>query len=807
MKPNFENYPPLLLGLDQWVNFCLEERDGRKTKVLKIPGKFRQNGEPMNAKPNKPETFRSFEAARKAYVDIGKTDGLGFVPTRENKLVFIDLDPIDQNAATVQEIIRMFSSITYVERSVSGLHYHIVCGGDISRYLPEGGAGTTISDTGMDLGIEDLGVFRERKFFTFTGDLVSVTNVITNCQEELDWLYVQFPALNKSGKTSPIDLMQWAGNVSPYTDEEVVAALAKYGPGTIARTLYFDGDMSKYPRKDNGDPDQSRADLALMDLLAFHCWGDPEQMRRVFSESALGQRDKWQNTRSYQDRTIAKALAGWNGKRYDPATYAKELALKELAKDLPDEFENERALKRAFFHKHSDADRAKAYLSLFPDRWLCAFGNRRNGTLYRFTGQKWAAAAEAELFNSISNTMELLRARTSEFVADPDAQRKLEDYLTKCCNSPKIISTMAQVKNKVAFDCNGFDTYPYLLNLPGGTLDLQQDKIFPHAPCDYLSQITATDPAEDYRRSLFFRLISESVKDPPTLEWLQVFLGYSLSGDISAEKFLILFGEGGQGKGTIISAIVAALGDYVCTLPFNVMMVNRHKSNGEAAESQMAKLKGKRLAFLAEGEAGAQLNVSKLKTWTGGDVVTARNLYEDATEWIPTTKFIFHTNNLPVISDSTDTGLRRRAEFIKFDAGVTEQTADPTLKAKLLCELPHVLSFLLAGWKMFQSLGGLPKRTAAMQTWWDQFFSGNDLIAQWLADECETGEGFTVQMTEAKDNFNRWLTGGKAERVRLQEFKALMIRHGFQLKQTNKGNMFLGVRIRESEILPKNFTP
>ena len=54
--------------------------------------------------------------------------------------------------------------------------------------------------------------------------------------------------------------------------------------------------------------DDSAADLALLNLLSF--WTqDGVQLERLFSESALGQRDKWRRRDDYRKRTIAKALS------------------------------------------------------------------------------------------------------------------------------------------------------------------------------------------------------------------------------------------------------------------------------------------------------------------------------------------------------------------------------------------------------------------------------------------------------------------------------------------------------------------
>jgi hypothetical protein len=67
--------------------------------------------------------------------------------------------------------------------------------------------------------------------------------------------------------------------------------------------LYDDGDVRRHH-----DGDESRADLSLLGILTF--WTQDEaQLERIFSSSALGQREKWRHRDDYRKRTIRKALS------------------------------------------------------------------------------------------------------------------------------------------------------------------------------------------------------------------------------------------------------------------------------------------------------------------------------------------------------------------------------------------------------------------------------------------------------------------------------------------------------------------
>jgi hypothetical protein len=83
-------------------------------------------------------------------------------------------------------------------------------------------------------------------------------------------------------------------------DEDLLtrARLSKNGPKF---TRLWDGDATDY------DGDLSKADLALVGMLAYWTGGDAERIDRLFRQSGL-MRDKWERA-DYRERTIARALA------------------------------------------------------------------------------------------------------------------------------------------------------------------------------------------------------------------------------------------------------------------------------------------------------------------------------------------------------------------------------------------------------------------------------------------------------------------------------------------------------------------
>jgi len=85
------------------------------------------------------------------------------------------------------------------------------------------------------------------------------------------------------------------------TDEEILGLLRRARNAPKVAALWR-GDASQY------DDDQSRADCALAEMIAFYTQ-DPEQIERIFNLSKPGERDKWRRRDDYRKRTIAKALS------------------------------------------------------------------------------------------------------------------------------------------------------------------------------------------------------------------------------------------------------------------------------------------------------------------------------------------------------------------------------------------------------------------------------------------------------------------------------------------------------------------
>lgn len=262
----------------QWVGWRYEERTKRDgtTYITKVPI---NPGTGYNADPTNPDTWGSFdEAVNRAEAD--GLDGVGFVFTEDDPYCGVDLDKCrDPETGDVEpwalEYVEQLDS--YAEVSPSGTGVHIICKGNAPGGKNRKG------------GVE---VYDRGRFFTVTGQRVPGTPATATARQfALDGLYGR--VFGSGGTEATPDA---AGALRTYstalTDEEVLLRCRTARNGDRFRALYDHGDSSAYGF------DDSAADAALVNLLAFYTGPDPERIEALMRDSEAAYRPKWEERRA-----------------------------------------------------------------------------------------------------------------------------------------------------------------------------------------------------------------------------------------------------------------------------------------------------------------------------------------------------------------------------------------------------------------------------------------------------------------------------------------------------------------------------
>lgn len=316
-----------LKKLPLWVNWKYVERKG--TKKSKAPINAKTGG---NAMPNNPDTWCTHQFAS-WHTDKNKCDGVGVMFSGlGNGYMLCGVD-IDNHANTVggnplqAEILELFSG-TYAEKSPSGNGCHILfmLSESYVEQLKKVWAKYHNKKSEEDIECYISGI--TNRYFTYTGDIIAdypITDMSAALQTFLDKYMLREQPKIKDKSTVPPAPTPAVLDIAAMLD---IARGSKSGAAFSG--LYDGGDTSAY------SGDDSAADLALCQMLAFYLQGDYNKIDTAFRSSAL-MRDKWERE-DYRSATINKAINSCN-KFYTPPqpknnTYTEERG-RENKKKLP----------------------------------------------------------------------------------------------------------------------------------------------------------------------------------------------------------------------------------------------------------------------------------------------------------------------------------------------------------------------------------------------------------------------------------------------------------------------------------------
>jgi putative DNA primase/helicase len=245
------------------------------------------------------------------------------------------------------------------------------------------------------------------------------------------------------------------------------------------------------------------------------------------------------------------------------------------------------------------------------------------------------------------------------------------------------------------------------------------------------------------------------LEDEEMVAFMQRLLGYFLTGDRSEQKVFFWYGLGANGKSTLADLVHWLLGSYAIKLPAAVLM----QTNVERHPTELAQLRGKRLAISSELDEGQFWAESRIKELTGDEVLTARYMRGDFFEFRMTQTHLIVGNYKPRLRGG-DAAMARRFVLVPF----------------LAKQIPEKVS-------------------AASR----EYMADNDDVALWLAECCVTDPRARAKASDLYESFANWikLRGQHVPSMRLWGDRMAAI-NGLAKVHSN-GIRYAGVRLNEDE--------
>ena len=292
--------------------------------------------------------------------------------------------------------------------------------------------------------------------------------------------------------------------------------------------------------------------------------------------------------------------------------------------------------------------------------------------------------------------------------------------------------------------------YAHLLCVGNGVIDLRTGDLHPHEQFKHLYIPYGLDL--DYNPNAEAPVFMRSLKiwsagDLEWIDYMQWVLGSALTGDTSAQKMYIFYGNSSNGKSTLLKIIAEVLQDYATVVPNDLFKANKRDNHPTAIMT----LYGKRMAFCADFMNNQTIDEEIVKLQTG-DIITGRRMREDYVSFEPTHKTFLATNGLPKIPSSKEAILRRIVPIpfrVKFDK---PSVIDENLIDKLRLEKEGILRWLVEGAKMYyQDRKRKPPKSVG--DLWEWYKRREDPVASFIHVCLEKKEGETLSRKEVYDTF------------------------------------------------------
>lgn len=408
------------------------------------------------------------------------------------------------------------------------------------------------------------------------------------------------------------------------------------------------------------------------------------------------------------------------------------------------------------------------------------------GSWLLWDGARWK-------FEKTLKTFDMARSVTREFA---NACHNPADG-PKIASAGKIaaIERLARSDRRHATEVDLWDTDHWVLNTPGGIVDLRTGTILPHDPDRYITKITAVAPGGLCPR--WIKFLDEITGGNVELQqFLQRTAGYGLTGSTREHALFFFFGSGGNGKGVFLNTLAMILADYAAVAPMEAFIA----THNERHPTDLAGLRGARIVTSQETEEGRRWAESKIKALTGGDPITARFMRQDFFTYLPCFKLVIAGNHKPGLR-GVDEAIRRRFHLVPFV--VTFADPDRDLSDKLRAEWPGILQWMIEGSLAWQRDGLSPPTIVRTAT--EAYLGEEDAIARWADECCVTGKQHWCANAFLWPSWQRWATAANEVVGSKKKFGMNLENHGFTPERTELMRGYRGLDLIESEKPQRNY--
>lgn len=342
--------------------------------------------------------------------------------------------------------------------------------------------------------------------------------------------------------------------------------------------------------------------------------------------------------------------------------------------------------------------------------------DHKAGTWFEWDGFLWREQESGQTFDRI--------LKVCAEISNTDARK------TKFARG---VETTAKNARNVALTTVAWNRDPLLLGTPDGMVDLRTGELLPPSRDDLITKSTAITPAETASCPKWLAFLKQATNgDEALIRFLRQWAGYGLTGDTREQKLVFIWGDGGNGKGVFINTLAKIMANYATKAAMDTFIASKQSRH----PTELAYLHGARMVHAAETDEGRAWDEAKVKELTGGDLISARLMRQNFYQFLPSFTLTIIGNYKPVLRN-VGPSVRRRFLIIPFIH--KPKVANLELEEQLKAEWPGILRWMIDGAIDWQENGLVVPDVVTKAT--EAYFSAQDLIGEWIAEECDADVG------------------------------------------------------------------
>ncbi len=649
----------------RWVNYRIEERNGKKTKLPFSP----LTG--MLASSTEPSDWTTYEKAR------DMSNNVGIVFTADQKLLGIDIDHclnnhkeiIHEQKKEIETLIK--EANTYCEISPSGEGLHLFL--RLTEALP------LVANRHAPYEAYTSG-----RYFTFTDNPFGKEKKVKEVSAEtalsllkiIGYPWGKDKAEEEKVETSRSRVLGVISQTLSLDDATILQRMFSARNGSPIKALY-NADTSSH------NNDYSATEMAFCSHLAFWTGKNADQMERIWLASPLGSRLKTSERQDYRTRTIEQAIKK-----------CKEVyTVSSIDGVIVNENEEEAGLLRDFL---KEKIKSTFHLAEYLTRQfnIITIGEKER-EMYVYRDGIYFQAENEIIF--------------------PEIQRILGNHTTKHAKN----ETFHKIADMTSYPRDVFTTAPIeLIPLDNGVYNIKTKELLPHSP-EY--RFTYKFPVQYDAEAKCPKTIKflEQVLTDDQLLTVKQWLGYYFYRLYLFKKAIIFVGEGDTGKTTLLEVIANLLGSK------NISSVSLQKMTGDKFAA--AHLYEKHGNLVDELSANDVKDTGNFKIATGGGRISGEYKFGNQFSFINYSKFTFACNKIPDVKDVDDSAYFGRWIVIRFEKVIVKKIANFIAQLTTKEEQSGLFNYAMDGLEDLLAGGGFAYAKTAIDTKTEMMRSGSSI--------------------------------------------------------------------------------